>query len=129
MAAINTGNHDRVHSLEHMFNQSFDREFQIIGTELIGFDPLAGEAGALKRVTVNALGEYQVNDMAEVPASSLTYVGKEDPSGNWYIQKIDESSGTSIRYATVRNNASYTAYSNAWTDRADLTYGTYSEAF
>jgi hypothetical protein len=123
--AINDTN--RIHSIEHIFNASFDKEHQMLGVELIGYDPLASSpANALKRITVNALGEYATNDIEEVGA--VTYVGKEDPAGDWYLQKIDKSSGTSIRYATVKNNATYTNYTDAWTDRASLTYGTYSQA-
>ena len=62
-------------------------------------------------------------------SSTLTYVGKEDADGVWVIMAIDTSSGTSITYATQTNNPTYTNYSDAWTDRASLTYSAYKDAF
>lgn len=126
--AINTGNHDKIYSPNHIMNMGFDREFQLPTTQLVQFDPLTnGGLGGLKRVTTNAMGEYVVNDIEET--GGVTYLGKEDMAGDWFIQKIDETTGTSIRFATIKNNASITSYTNAWTDRATLTYGTYAEAF
>lgn len=74
------------------------------------------------------LNNYSTNDVEEA-SSTLTYVGKEDKDGNWVVMKIDESSGTSIQYATVTNNSGTTTYSDAWTNRASLTYNDYSTAF
>jgi len=68
------------------------------------------------------------NNIDEV-SSTLTYVGKEDKDGAWVIQKIDTSSGTSITYATQTNNPTYDNYSDAWTNRASLTYSAYKDAF
>ena len=116
--------HLKLYSLDHIFNLSFDKELQVLGVELVGYDPISG---ALKRVTVNALGEYATNDIEEV--GTITYIGKEDPAGEWFIQKVDQTSGTSIRYATVKNNPTYTTYSDGWTNRATLTYNTYSGSF
>jgi hypothetical protein len=67
------------------------------------------------------------NDIEEV--GTLTYIGKEDSQAEWYIQKIDSASGTTIRYASIKNNVSITNYSDAWSNRNLLTYGTYSQAF
>lgn len=126
--AINRSKIQAKRSEQYILNASYDEDFDVLATEMLTYDPLgsAGQ-GALKRVTTNALGEYNVNDM-EV-SGAVTHVGKEDPDGNWYIQKIDESSGTSIRYATIKNNANYTTYSTAWTDKASLSYDTYGTAF
>jgi len=124
--AINTKPEVRPYSDTHILNQSFDSEFQVSVVELLSFDPLSGTNGALKRVTTNSLGEYRMNDRED---GADTYIGMEDPDGSWFIQKITESSGTQIRYASIRNNASTTTYSDAWTNRASLTYDTYSVAF
>ena len=126
--AINNSN--KVHSIDHILNLSFDKQYQMLGFELVGYDPIGAAVSgdrALKRITVNALGEYVTNDVEETGV--ITYVGKEDPVGDWYLQKIDTTSGTSIRFASVINNSSITSYSDAWTNRASLTYGTYSQAF
>ena len=71
---------------------------------------------------------YKANDIEEA-SSTLTYVGKEDSAGNWLVVKIDESSGTSVQYATESNNSGIYDYSTAWSGRASLTYQDYSEAF
>lgn len=68
-----------------------------------------------------------VNDLEEVGV--ITYVGIENAHAEWIIKKLDETSGLSIRYATVDNNGGYTTYSSAWTARASLSYGLYSTLF
>ena len=62
-------------------------------------------------------------------SSTLTYVGKEDADGVWVIMKVDTSSGTSITYATQKNNPTIDNYSDAWENREDLTYSAYKDAF
>lgn len=47
------------------------------------------------------------------------YFGLASIDGNWYIMKIE---GSTIRYALPKNNEGKD-YSQAWTDRATLTYG------
>lgn len=132
MAAVNSEGIKKKYSIEHIFNHGFDERFQIPAFELLSYDPLGQDAdgnvvGALKRVTTNAMGDYGTNDIEET--GSITYIGKEDSNGDWYIQKIDTSTGTTIRYASKANNANIVDYTGAWTDRATLTYGTYAEAF
>ena len=130
--ALSDQNIKKPYSLEHIINMSFDPEFQVSAVELLGYDPLAKDedgniVGGLKRITTSALGDYGINDIEEVGA--VTYIGKEDANGEWFIQKIDQSSGTSWRYATQKNNASTTTYTDGWTNRGSLTFGTYSQAF
>lgn len=68
-----------------------------------------------------------VNDLAE--SGDITYVGIENANAEWIVKKIDETSGLSVRYATVANNGGYSTYSGAWAARASLNYGLYSELF
>jgi len=68
------------------------------------------------------------NDVEEA-SDTLSYVGLEQRDGTWVVQTIDTSSGTSIRYATVANNAGVADYATAWAARASLVYGIYGEAF
>lgn len=74
------------------------------------------------------LGGYGVNDVA-TPSGTLTYVGMEDKDGVWLVKKIDTTSGVSLTWATNLNNPSVITYATAWSSRASLTYGTYSQAF
>ena len=122
-------NVERIHSLDHMFNASFDKKYQINAFELVAYDPLnANTSSALKRVTTNAMGEYFMNDSSTV-VDSISYRGLEDSTGDWIIEKLDESDGISRRFATKLNNTETTDYDDAWTNKADLTYNTYGTAF
>jgi len=127
MAPINSTVHD--HTLTHMFNASFDKKYQINGVELVAYDPVnADTEKALKRVTTNALGEYSMNDKTE--DATIVYVGLEDSSADWIIQKLDYTSGLSRRFATKLNNPLVTSYADAWTAKdTTLVYGTYGVAF
>lgn len=115
-----------------MLIESYDREFNQLSFELLSYDPLVRDdtgavVGGLQRVTTKAMGDYMANDIEET--GSTTYLGFENLDGDYIIQSIVDSSGKTIRFATIVNNASVTSYSDAWTNRATLTYDTYSTAF
>lgn len=74
------------------------------------------------------LDKFQTNEIEEASAT-ITYIGAENKAGTWYIKKIDTTSGTVFSHATQANNGGTTTYTTAWTNRASLTYGDYSEAF
>lgn len=71
---------------------------------------------------------FETNDVTD-KVDNVTKIGKETSNGGWLVLKIDETSGVEIRFATMSNNASVKTYSDAWTNRDTLTYGTYSQAF
>lgn len=87
-----------------------------------------GADGTLDVEIFNDRTVYATSDIDEASAT-VTYIGKMDADGAWMVMKIDSSSGTAFTYATELNNATVTSYADAWTARATLTYGTYSEAF
>jgi len=69
----------------------------------------------------SVLSTYETHDLDE--AGTTTYVGLQDPQGNWCIKKIVETSGDlDITYSNESNNGSYTVYASAWIGRASLTY-------
>jgi hypothetical protein len=72
------------------------------------------------------VAEYGLNDVLEV--GDVTYLGKEAGEDKWLVLKIDSSSGTSFRYASIKNNSTITTYSDAWSNYATLTYETYPKA-
>ena len=76
----------------------------------------------------NILTSFETN---EVDKSDATYVynGLEDKDGSWCVQRVDKSSGLSVRFASSGNNTSYKTFASAWTDRVILVYGYFSEAF
>lgn len=63
---------------------------------------------------------YQISDTAE---GALNYYGFLAFSGSWYIMKQDNANGT-YRYCTGRDD-----YATSWTNRANLTYEYFNEAF
>lgn len=71
--------------------------------------------------------KFGVNAM--VTLGSITYIGMEEKNGFWFIKKMDETTGMVLGYATINNNSNYSSYSDAWTNKATLTYGNYSQAF
>ena len=127
MAAINDTREE--HSLDHMFNASFDKKYQMNAFELVAYDPVNKDTeNALKRVTTNALGEYQMND--KTADATVVYVGLEDSAGEWIVQQLDYTSGLSRRFATKLNNPTVTSYADAWAAKdTTLVYNTYGVAF
>lgn len=66
---------------------------------------------------------YQMSDVDEASAT-VTYVGNVDRAGNWYIKKIDTTSGVTLRFIKGTSN-----YSTNWTNRASLTYDYFYTTF
>jgi len=54
------------------------------------------------------------------------YYGQTTADGTWRILKVTD---TSVTYATVSNNGTVTSYTDAWTNKATLTYERFDEAF
>lgn len=84
-----------------------------------------------KRLLVDAqTSGYTANAVDDYTTSNVTYVCKEDNSGNWWITKIDETGNFPIcTHATVINNVTVTTYTDAYAARTSLTYEDYSDAF
>ncbi len=93
--------------------------------------------GAEARAVVNGNNELVVttadtwglNHSEEI--DTTTYLGKQDVGGQYRIMKIvDDGNGLkTLTYASIRNNPTVDNYSDAWDDRASLTYGLISESF
>jgi len=62
----------------------------------------------------------------DIEDGTTAYYGNTNVSGAWMIKKVTD---TLVSYATVTNNATVTSYTDAWTDKATLTYGRIDEAF
>lgn len=60
---------------------------------------------------------YALNGIEE---GDTTYLGLLKDSGEWKIIKI---TSTAMSYATASNNGTVTSYTDAWTNKATLTYG------
>jgi hypothetical protein len=68
-------------------------------------------------------GTYQTNNLED---GSTIYIGKSKASGTWLVEKFVDATGVKT-YANLSNNLSVTTYSDAWTNRATLTYGRFEE--
>lgn len=84
-----------------------------------GAVPITGSITA----SSSTLAEFQVNDIED---DTTSYFGFTEPDGTWLVKKVTD---TSVSYATETNNGSVTTYTDAWTNRATLTYGRYDQAF
>ena len=73
--------------------------------------------------SASTLADFSVNDIDD---GTTAYFGKTKPDGTWLVQKVTD---TSVSYATVSNNGAVTSYTDAWTNKATLTYGRFDEAF
>lgn len=62
----------------------------------------------------------------DIEEDTTSYYGNTNVSGAWMVKKVTD---TLVSYATVTNNVAVTSYTDAWTDRATLTYGRIDEAF
>lgn len=74
------------------------------------------------------LASFETNDLDKV-SGALLYDCGEDANGRWCIQKVDSSTGMSIRFATQANNPTYTDYASAFTNHLSLNYDLFSVAF
>lgn len=84
--------------------------------------PVPVELTADGSVPVDASG-FKLYDIEE---DTTSYYGKTNANGDYLIEKV---TATLVSYATESNNGSVTSYTNAWTNRATLTFGRYDEAF
>lgn len=73
--------------------------------------------------TLATLADFSINDIEDATTS---YFGFTKPDGTWLVKELTD---TSVSYATVTNNGGVATYTDAWTDRATLTYGRFDEAF
>jgi hypothetical protein len=129
--ADNTPVNDIELTEQEILNKTLDKDYNVIAVEMLGY----GEDGNLKRIATDNNGrvgidieEWGMNDYEDA-SDTISYVGYEKADGTWNIIKIDSTTGYSISWATVLNNATVNTYSDAWTARATLTYGDYREAF
>lgn len=84
-----------------------------------GAVPITGSITA----SASTLADFSVNDISE---GTTSYFGNTKPDGTWLVKKLTD---TSVSYATVSNNGAVTTYTDAWTNKATLTYGRFDEAF
>jgi hypothetical protein len=78
----------------------------------------AGSYPWLVKESSAILGGYYLNTFEN---ATPMYIGKSNISGNWLIQRYNQTDGT-MRYANLSNNLGYSTYDSAWANRYSLTY-------
>jgi hypothetical protein len=78
--------------------------------------PITGSITA----SASTLADFSANDLGD------PYFGFTKPDGTWLVLN---KSATTVSYATVTNNGTVTSYTDAWTNKATLTYGRFDQAF
>ena len=111
---------------------NFPTEYPLPAAQVATLTPLAHPTEfplpTSQVTTLTPAPKFEVNEIEEASAT-LQYIGAENAAGDWWIRSLDTTSGFVFGHATELNNVTYTDYSTAWTNRATLTYGDYSEAF
>lgn len=107
------------YSLQHIFNQSFDRDAQVVAIESLEYNPAgnSSEAQVVRAVTKNLAMRVDDTTTANVVYIGHARIGEATDDAVWRIKRIDESSGVVITWAD--GNASF---DNVWDNRASLTY-------
>lgn len=62
----------------------------------------------------------------DIEDGTTAYYGNTNVAGAWMVKKVTD---TLVSYATVTNNVAVTTYTDAWTNRATLTFARIDEAF
>lgn len=129
-----TGVEKALEKQSKQLDKLYDKPGPTFNTDL----PFQDNDGNIKRVTLvggavpitgsitasaSTLADFSVNDIEEATTS---YFGYTKPDGTWLLKSLTD---TSVGYATVSNNGAVTSYTDAWTDRATLTYQRFDEAF
>lgn len=134
------GKPDIEKSEQTVLNQSFDREYNVLGVELLAENETGTALNRLKTdasgnlaiagtitASSSTLAEFQFNDLDDTTTADTEYYGFTEPDGSWLVKRL--VSGSTMGYATVNNNGAVTTYASAWAAIASLTYGRMDEAF
>jgi len=103
---------------QEMNNSSFDETLGLNAVEIVGADGLVKNPAT--EAKQDPIASYKGAGMDT--AANPYYFGYLDIDGNWYIKKLDTTSGT-----TYVKGAS--SYATNWTNRASLTYGEFNDIF
>lgn len=106
---------------ENNLTDSYSQVGSVVAKNTVIYDELGNAITLLSKDDV--LDCYQTSDIDEASAT-VTYIGKIDRAGNWYIEKIDSTTGTTFRF--IKGTSGYTTN---WTNRAGLTYGYFDAIF
>lgn len=92
----------------------------------VRMQPQAPTTVAVTNVDGSPVGGATVYSVNDIEDGTTSYFGKSTSDGTYQIVKVTD---TSVSYATITNNGGVASYTDAWTNRATLTYGRYDQAF
>lgn len=111
---------------QEILANSFDKDFNILAVEVVGHNPTTN---TLERLQADGSGALSVGNVAydtyiatDSGDTNVTYIGTATPgtatsAASWQIKKVDETSGTVIKYADGNAN-----FDNVWDNRESLSY-------
>lgn len=105
----------RPYSQEHILNQSFDRDFQQLMVEMLGYD-----GNGLQRANADNLATKLDYDGGTTPIYiGLATPGSASNEAKWLIKKFtwDGDNPTDIQFANGSPN-----FDQIWNNRASLSY-------
>lgn len=106
---------------ENNLTDSYSQVGSVVAKNTVIYDENGNFTTLLSKDDV--LDCYQTSDIDQASAT-VTYIGKIDRGGNWYIMKIDSTTGTTFRF--IKGT---TGYTTNWTNRASLTYDYFDTIF
>lgn len=106
---------------ENNLVESYSKVGNVVARNTVIFDENGNALTLLSKDDV--LDCYQTSDIDKASAT-ITYIGATDRAGNWYIKKIDETTGITMRF--IKGDTNYTTN---WTNRASLTYDYFYNTF
>jgi len=109
--AVNDNFISKPYSKEHVANSSFDPEFQVSVTEVLGYD-----GQNVQRMNADNMA------LKVTPSGSITYIAKAAPGtsqseAKWQVKKVDKTSGIVVTWADGNPN-----FDNVASDLTTLTY-------
>jgi len=123
--SVNRRNAHTEFSKQQILNDSFDRDYMMLGNEVLteneAGDALVRQKPIATEAKQDTLSRYQTEDFDSL--TDTVYIGNQDEDGKWYIKRICISSET-VDYAKGD-----TDYSTSWTGRTSLTYGDFNSIF
>lgn len=111
----------RPEAKENNWTDSYSKVGSVVAKNTVIYDELGNAITLLSKDDV--LDCYQTSDI-DSPSATVTYIGKIDRAGNWFIEKIDSTTGTTFRFTKGT-----TGYTTNWTNRASLSYDYFDVIF
>lgn len=109
--AVNSGNNEKIRSVAHILNMSFDELLQTLIVQTAGFD-----GRGIQRNIADSVATKITEDGA-ITYIAIAAPGTAESEAKWQVKKLDETTGLVITYADGDAD-----FNNVATDLTALTY-------